>query len=170
MTRMIRDQIVALLICGLASCTLVSKPAPLQYGPPSLWRDGRVTLEKLRSYSWKPATDEGLEGDSLSMAAEVVQGLRKEIVENLASCYRLKTEGTVDFWVSFRLASPAATEKASHAGPRLVISVGLPGTDHPAWTSAIEVPPDFATMGHPTETIVHDLLLAFPNGNPRQCR
>jgi len=171
MARTIRIQMAALLILGLAGCTLKATPEPFQYRSSiKIFRDGTVPLTHLHNFTWKPSTRDGLEAGSLHLAPDVAQSLRDAIVGNLASCYRWQSSGTADFWVSYRLRPPAATEKTPNAGPRLRINVGLHGTDQPAWTSEIEVPPDFAKHGQPMKAIVHDLLIEFPDGNPRQCR
>ncbi|NOZ95678.1 MAG: hypothetical protein GXP47_13215, partial [Acidobacteria bacterium] len=125
MSRGARFSIMALLISAVAGCTLVSRPEPFQYDrPPSIWRDGSVSLRHLETYRWKPSSDEGLEADSLPMAPGVVRRLRQAIVDDLAPCYRLKSSGPADFWIAFRLEPPAANGKTPAAGPRLVISVG----------------------------------------------
>ncbi|NOZ79536.1 MAG: hypothetical protein GXP48_10240 [Acidobacteria bacterium] len=171
-----RVSLLLFIMLGIGGCTLYSVPEQPQYGGAAIWRNTTVPLDDLVTFSWKPGTRAGLEAGSMLMAPGVVDAFRKGIVANLASCWKLKSSGRVDFWLSFALepnaaASPVPVPVPTNARPPfLEVFIGVPGYGRPAWASAIPVPDDFASSGAGMDAIVHDLLMEFPNGTPRRCR
>ncbi len=174
MNTLIRFMGFCCVAVGIAGCTVYSVPEAARYRSPAVWRDASVSLHGLKTFIWLSGTTEGLQPGSVPVTPAVAQKLRTAIVQNLKSCYQLRTSGRVDFWVAFDIIpagkTPLLVMPDHKTGlPHLEVFVGRVGQDKPVWASAVAVPAGFPEHGQRVDDIVHDLFIEFPNGNPRSC-